>query len=124
MTKHDSILIPLIAIIIMIQIIVFLFNLRKIWIYKKAIGNVKNFKIVHASVQESVISEISINDIFRNSIEEKYNKVSSDVISTQSITDEEIEENYNPEDLNNSNDEFDFPKNEEEYNSEEKNKIE
>lgn len=123
MTKHDSILIPLIAIIIMIQIIVFLFNLRKIWMYKKAIGNVKNFNIVHAFVQESDISEISIKEVFKKSSEEKYSINNMDEISTETIPDEEIQENYNPEDLTNSNDEFNFPLNEEDYNAEDKNEI-
>jgi hypothetical protein len=85
----------------------FLFNLRKISRYKKAIGDVTNFKIIHATVQESDISEISINEIFRNNMKSKYSNYQEEEILIPNISDVEIHDNYTSED------EFNFPKNEE-----------
>lgn len=73
---HDFILIAIIAVIIVIQVLVFLGNYRKIQDYKRTIQKANDFKIVEVSVPEEWIKNIEVEDILKNP--EEFGKVSSE----------------------------------------------
>lgn len=73
---HDFILIAIIGVIIVIQILVFLGNYRKIQDYKRTIQKANDFKIVEVSVPEEWIKNIEVEDILKNP--EEFGKVSNE----------------------------------------------
>lgn len=73
---HDFILIAIIGVIIVIQILVFLGNYRKIHDYKRTIQKANDFKIVEVSVPEEWIKNIEVEDILKSP--EEFGKVSSE----------------------------------------------
>lgn len=61
--NHDYIIITIILAIIILQVIVFIGNLKKIDNYKKTIRQAKNFEIVEVAVPEDWIREIEVKEI-------------------------------------------------------------
>lgn len=115
--NHDYTLVAIIALIIVIQVIVFVKNISKINNYKKTLGNVKSYRIVNVNVQEDRIKDISIDEVFRNRIEEKYANSNIEVTSNSILTAEEFVEDFDDEyaDTELYNQELEFPEDEEEY---------
>ncbi len=66
-----SILDIIIGCIIILQIIVFVRNLIRIFSYKQAIGNIHNYKIKHSIIPEEFIEDISVREILSNNIPER-----------------------------------------------------
>lgn len=95
--NHDYTLVAIIALIIIIQVIVFVKNMSKINNYKKTFGNVKNYRIVNVNIYEDQAKDISIEEVFRNRIEEKYANPNIEVSSNAILTEEEILEDFGDE---------------------------
>lgn len=74
--SHDFILIGIIAVIILVQVLVFIGNFRKIKDYKRTIKKANDFKIVEVTVPEEWIKNINVEDILKNP--EEFGKVSSE----------------------------------------------
>jgi len=64
--SHDYIIITIIAGIIILQVWVFVVNIRKIGDYKKTIKQAKNFEIIEVEVPEDWIKEIEVKEILSN----------------------------------------------------------
>jgi len=64
--SHDYIIIAIIAGIIILQLLVFVVNIRKIGDYKKTIRQARNFEIIEVEVPEEWIKEIEVKEILGN----------------------------------------------------------
>lgn len=65
---EESILNIIIGCIIILQIVVFVRNISRIWSYKQAIGKVNEYTIKHSIVPEEFIENISVREILSNNI--------------------------------------------------------
>lgn len=108
---HDTVLILIIGVIIIVQFYIFYINYRKIQDYKKTIEKTKGFKIVEVAVPEELIKEIEVDEILRNP--EAFQNISSEFTS-------KVKED--PKDVLDPNDNFNDPDqnldNEEEFSEE------
>lgn len=108
---HDTVLILIIGVIIIVQFYIFYINYRKIQDYKKTIEKTKGFKIVEVAVPEELIKEIEVDEILRNP--DAFQNISSEFTS-------KVKED--PKDVLDPNDNFNDPDqnldNEEEFSEE------
>jgi hypothetical protein len=84
--SHDYIIIAIIAGIIILQLLVFVVNIRKIGDYKKTIRQARNFEIIEVEVPEEWIKEIEVKEILGNpaafrKLSANYSKAGSDEVS-------------------------------------------
>ena len=93
---HDYIIILIIAVIIGIQIFIFVRNMSKIRNYKKTIEDVKDFDIVEVSVPEEWIKDIDVEELLQNP--DKFQELSTNFSSTIEETDEDPEFFFEDED--------------------------
>ena len=85
----EQILNSIIAIIIVLQFIVFLINMIRILAYSKSIGNIKKYQIKDAVVPEEYINSITVREILTDNIPEAYIQAVPD--NVQYVSDEEKE---------------------------------
>jgi hypothetical protein len=108
--SHDYIIITIIAGIIILQVWVFVVNIRKIGDYKKTIRQAKNFEIIEVEVPEEWIKEIEVKEILGNpeafrKLSANFNKQGSDEVSVnKNNSSNDISENTESENLINEND--------------------
>lgn len=103
--SHDYIIIAIIAGIIILQLWVFVVNIRKIGDYKKTIRQAKNFEIIEVEVPEEWIKEIEVKEILGNpeafrELSANFNKPGSDeVLVNNKNSSIDVFENTENEDL-------------------------
>ncbi|SIR14730.1 hypothetical protein [Maribacter ulvicola] len=89
----EQILNIIIAVIIIIQVIVFIINMTRIFAYKQSIGNIQNYKIKDAFVPEKYMNSITVREILTDNIPESYMQPVPE--NVEYVTDEE-KEYYDP----------------------------